>query len=174
MRKYLIILILLFSTSVFAQEMMTSPAALSGMQGVPVNLPDISVVGDIVGKITDDKGDEDRNTIRIREIELALQGFIYPQMRADIFLAMHRHDDHVEAEICEAYVSFLKVLKDLSIQVGKHHINFGKINRVHQHHRLYTDQPQIITNFFGDHGLVGEGINLSYLLPMPFFAQLDI
>ncbi len=153
---------------------MTGPTALQGMRGVPLNIPDISVTGDIVGKVTDNKDDEDRNTVHIREIELALQGFIYPQMRADVFLAMHRHGDHVEAEICEAYVSFLKMLGDLSIQVGKPHINFGKINKVHQHHRHYVDQPQVITNFFGDHGLVGEGGNLSYLLPTPFFAQLDV
>ncbi|MBU0700300.1 hypothetical protein KKE26_03255 [bacterium] len=48
------------------------------------------------------------------------------------------------------------------------------VNKVHQHHRSYIDQPQVITNFFGDHGLVGEGGNLSYILPLPFFAQLDM
>ncbi|MDI6736571.1 MAG: hypothetical protein QME42_10360 [bacterium] len=80
----------------------------------------------------------------------------------------------VEAEICEAYVSFLNVLGDLSLQIGKSHINFGKINKIHQHHRPYVDQPQVITEFFGDHGLVGEGGNLSYLLPLPVFAQFDV
>ncbi|MFH1563771.1 MAG: hypothetical protein ABIF11_10220 [Nitrospirota bacterium] len=179
MKKYLIgflSIFMLYGGQIFAQktEEMTAPAAPQGMRGIPINIPDISVMGDIVGKVTSNKSDEDRNTVHIREIELALQGFIYPQMRADAFLAMHRHGDEVEAEICEAYVSFLKVLGDLSIQVGKPHINFGKINKVHQHHRHYTDQPQVITNFFGDHGLVGEGGNLSYLLPLPIFAQIDV
>ncbi|MDI6793239.1 MAG: hypothetical protein QME81_10290 [bacterium] len=170
-------LFMLYGGDVFAEEsedVMTTPAAPQGMRGAPLNLPDISVIGDIAGKVTDNKEDEDRNSVHIREIELALQGFLYPRMRADVFLAMHRHGDHVEAEICEAYVSFLQVLGDLSLQVGKPHINFGKINKIHQHHRPYIDQPQVITNFFGAHGLVGEGGNLSYLLPLPFFAQLDV
>ncbi|MEW6608668.1 MAG: hypothetical protein AB1414_14685 [bacterium] len=179
MKKYLIgflCFFMLYGEQIFAQETeeMTTPAAPQGMRGIPINIPDISVVGDIVGKVTSNKSDEDRNTVHMREIELALQGFIYPQMRADAFLAMHRHGEHVEAEICEAYVSFLKVAGDLDIQIGKPHITFGKINKVHQHHRHYVDQPQVITNFFGDHGLVGEGGNLGYLLPLPFFAQFDV
>ncbi|MDI6782243.1 MAG: hypothetical protein QME49_09100 [bacterium] len=160
--------------SISATEEMTAPAAPQGMRGVPFNIPDISVTGDIVGKVTNNKADKDRNTVHIRGIELALQGFIYPKMRADVFLAMHRHGDNVNAEICEAYVSFLNVLDGLGLQVGKPHINFGKINKVHQHHRPYVDQLQVITEFFGDHGLVGEGGSLSYLLPLPFFAQLDL
>ncbi len=185
MRRYLIgflSIFMLYGGQVLAQEIgsisateeMTAPAAPQGMRGVPINIPDISVTGDIVGKVTDNKDDEDRNTVHIREIELALQGFIYPKMRADVFLAMHRHGDHVEAEICEAYVSFLNVLDGLGLQVGKPHINFGKINKVHQHHRSYVDQPQVMTEFFGDHGLVGEGGSLSYLMPLPFFAQFDL
>ncbi|MBU0700301.1 hypothetical protein KKE26_03260 [bacterium] len=131
MKRYLrglLCLFLLSGTQGFAQETeeMTTPAAPQGLRGVPSNLPDISVTGDIMGLITGDKENKDRNTIHIREIELAFQGYIYPEMRADVFLAMHRHGDHVEPEICEAYVSFLQVIGGLSLQIGKPHINFGK------------------------------------------------
>ena len=40
-------------------------------------------------------------------------------MRADIFLAMHKHEGNVEAEICEGYVSFLKIFDNLSGKIGK-------------------------------------------------------
>ena len=38
----------------------------------------------------------------------------------------------------------------------------------------YADRPAVLNNFFGEHGLVGEGASLDYLLPLPFFVQLSI
>jgi hypothetical protein len=152
----------------------TGATPLPGMRGTPNNLPDISVIGDITGKLSSDKNDIDRNKILVREIELALQGYIYPEMRADVFLAMHRHGSIIEPEICEAYVGFLSIINGLSLKAGKQHIDFGKINRIHEHHRPYTTQPLVLTNFFGDHGLVGEGAMLEYLLPLSLFMQVDI
>ena len=32
----------------------------------------------------------------------------------------------------------------------------------------------MLSNFLGDHGLVGEGLSLGYLLPLPFFCQVEI
>ena len=183
MFKYLLTILgilIVLTNSVLAEEktqteeVMTSPAGLPGMRGVPSNIPDVSVVGDFYGKVSNNETDNERNKLTIREIELALQGYIYPGMRADVFLAMHKHEDHIEPEICEAKVSFLKLFDNFTAEVGKIHINFGKINKVHQHHRPYVDQPPVITNFLGDHGLVGEGAVLSYLFPLPFFAQIDI
>ena len=176
MCKYLFTVILLFialNNFVFPQENQED-TPLPGMRGAPSNLPDISVIGDITGKLSSDKNDIDRNKILVREIELALQGYIYPEMRADVFLAMHRHNEHFEPEICEAYVSFLRIINGLSLKAGKMHVDFGKINKVHEHHRPYTTQPLVLTNFFGDHGLVGEGATLGYLMPLPIFMQVDI
>ncbi|MDI6735895.1 MAG: hypothetical protein QME42_06850, partial [bacterium] len=68
MKKYLTIFLSLFllsSGQILAQETekMTGPTALQGMRGVPLNIPDISLTGDIVGKVTSNKDDEDRNTV---------------------------------------------------------------------------------------------------------------
>lgn len=167
-----IILLIFFANFTFSQE--EQPTPLPGMKTTASNLPDISFVGDITGKLNDNKTDEERNKILIREVELALQGYIYPEMRADVFLAMHRHGDETVAEICEGYASFLNLGKGFSLKAGKIHTDFGKINKIHSHHRPYADQPQVITNFLGEHGLVGEGAVLSYLLPTKKFMQLDL
>lgn len=181
MKKYLVIVfILILLNLVFTEEksqaekIMTTPAGLPGMRGVPSNIPDISVVGDFYIKFSNNENDTERNRLTIKGVELALQGYIYPEMRADVFLAMHRHAEHMETEICEAKVSFLKIFNNLTAEIGKIHVNFGKINKIHQHHRPYVDQPQVIKNFFSEHGLVGEGVCLSYLFPLPFFAQFDV
>ena len=170
MIKRFILTLLIISIPIFS--VFSSDTPLPGLRGEPLDLPDISVLGDFYGKIDDDNSSEDG--FYVRSIELAFQGYIYPEMRADIFLAMHRHEDALEPELCEGYVSFLKVLGGLSMKMGKVHVDFGKINRIHQHERPSVDQPAVITNFLGDHGLVGEGLDFSYLLPLPVFLQVDI
>ncbi|MEW6619290.1 MAG: hypothetical protein AB1422_08150 [bacterium] len=158
----------------FAQNQEEQSTLPPGMKTTTANFPDVSFVGDIVGKLNDDKNDEERNKILVREVELALQGYIYPQMRADMFLAMHRHGEETVAEICEGYVSFLNLGKGFNLKAGKIHTDFGKINKIHSHHRPYADQPEVITNFFGGHGLVGQGAVLSYLLPTKRFLQFEL
>jgi hypothetical protein len=153
------VLIVLLATSLF-------PAA--------TNLPDISVLGDLTAQMSTDELYPDRNTVTLRGIELALQGYLYPEMRADVFLAMHRHDGALEPEVCEASVSVLRLFFDgLGMQAGKIHVDFGKLNKIHQHERPYVDQPLPLTNFFGPHGLVGEGAVMNYLFPLPFFLRFD-
>lgn len=153
-----------------AQHAGTPP---QGMRGTPANLPDISVIGVVDGHTSSDKSDDTRNNLEFSEVETAFQGYIYPEMRADVFLAIHRHGDEYEAEICEAKASFLKVLPGLSAQAGKIHVDLGRLNKTHTHHRPMADQPAVLTNFFGEHGLVGQGASLSYLLPLPFYAELQ-
>lgn len=172
MNKWLIvgcITFLLFTGVVFPQKE-TKPTPIPGMRGGIFNLPDISVIGDIVNKMNV-RNEFSKNELFVREIELALQGYIYPEMKADVFLAMHREGDNEEAEIDEAYVSFLNLFNAFTLIAGKKYIDFGKINKIHQHERPYVDQPSVFTNFFGEHAFVGEGASLDFLLPLPFFAK---
>ena len=138
------------------------------------NLPQISVIGDLTAQTSSDTLYPDRNRVTLREIEVAFQGYLYPEMRADIFLAMHRHEGTPEPEVCEASVSVLKLfMEGFGMQAGKIHVDFGKLNKIHQHERPFIDQPLVLTNFFGPHGLVGEGAVLNYLFPLPFFLRLE-
>ncbi|MBN1130067.1 MAG: hypothetical protein JXA71_13835 [Chitinispirillaceae bacterium] len=147
------------------------PASLFG---AATNLPDISVLGDLTAQTSTDEDYPGRNQVTLREIELAFQGYLYPEIRADIFLAMHRHEGAFEPEVCEASVSFLRLFFDgLGMQAGKVHIDFGKLNKIHQHERPFMDQPLVLTDFFGPHGLAGEGAVVNYLLPLPFFLRID-
>ena len=178
MKKVITFIFLITFLNLFAEEVkeeiIAKPTQLPGMRGVVPNLPDISVVGNFYYKLSTDKEDETKDKLVVEEIETAFQGYIYPNIRADVFLAMHKHDEHVEAEICEAKVYFQKLIHNLSLEVGKIRINFGKLNKIHQHHRSFYDQPLVLTNFFGEHGLVAEGVNFSYVLPLPLFLQIDL
>ena len=173
MRKFLFIAVFLsITTSVAgAQETGTPP---QGMRGTPANLPDVSALGNITGYLSDDKSDTGRNELGINEVETAFQGYIYPEMRADIILAIHKHDGKYESEICEAKAGFLRLAEGLSGEMGKIHLDFGRVNKLHSHHLPMVDKPQALVSFFGDHELAGQGGTLKYLLPFtPFYTQVQ-
>lgn len=164
----------IFAEQQFTEEKMEQMTPLPGLRSAVSNLPDISVIGDFYYRLTNDKNDAENGILIIRSIETAFQGYIYPDIRGDVFLELHKHGEAIEPEICEAKVNFQKLFHNLSLEVGKVRVNFGKVNRIHQHHRNFYDQPQVISSFFGRHGLVAEGANFSYLLPLPIFFQVDL
>ncbi|HOJ38833.1 MAG TPA: hypothetical protein PKX93_00070 [bacterium] len=140
-----------------------------------VGLPDISVIGDIQGNFGPDReGDDSRNKLFLQELELGLQGYLFPEIRADAFVSLHRHPDgEYQAELEEGYVSFLNLGHGFSAQLGKKLISFGKLNPIHPHHWDFVDRPLVLKEYLGDHGLAGNGVSLSYQLPLPFFAQVE-
>lgn len=176
MGKYLIllgVLVLLLNSSLFAQEEPKS-TPLPGMRGTPINLPDISVIGDILGQTTT-YDDVDRNKVFVREIEFALQGYLYPEIRADVFFAFDREKGgKINTELEEAYVSFLKLFGDFNGKAGRMLVDFGKVNKLHPEQWQYVIKPKALENFMAEHGLIGNGGSLGYLLPLPFFAQFDL
>jgi hypothetical protein len=177
MRYILCVFVILFS-SVFAiaQEasvVMSEAARPAGMRGVSTDLPDISVVGEIVGKVCNIEGDIDRDKLQMRSVEFAYQGYIYPQMKANVILAFHKHDGNVESDIEEANVVFSNLLGVFGAKAGKMLGNFGVVNGYHPHHLPFVDQPEAHKSFMGAHGLMLEGASLNYLLPLPFFAQVE-
>ncbi len=183
MRLFLLISIFIFSAfNVFAQSreniyggtaVMQEPAKPAGMRGVSTDLPDISVVGEIVGKACNIDGDIDKDRLQLRSVEFAYQGYIYPEMKANVILAFHKHEGNIESDIEEANVIFTNLFNAFSLKAGKMLGNFGIVNSFHPHHLPFVDQPDVHKNFMGDHGLMLEGASLNYLLPLPFFAEIE-
>ncbi len=171
---FLFVLSLMLQLNAQENKSISEGTPLQGMRGKTVNLPDISALGNIIGYLSDDPTDSDKNQLSLNEVETAFQGYIYPEMRADIILAIHKHDGDYESEICEAKASFLNLGYGLSGEMGKIHIDFGKINKLHTHHLPMTDRPLVLKKFFGDHELAGQGATLKYLIPvLPFYSQVQ-
>lgn len=143
-----------------------SQTPLSGMRGIPLNLPDISIVGNFYSEISE----ESKNILNIQELELVFQGYIYPKLYSNIIFSYHKDEFEVE----EAYLNFADIFSGLFLEVGKKFLDFGKINKIHPHHRTYFDQPEIISSYFGEHGLSVLGYRINYLLPLNFFAQIGL
>jgi|GEM_PF-954054 len=137
-------------------------------------LPDISAVGNVIGKTGNDRDESDLENLVMQEAELAFQGYLYPGVRADIIGAYDRENGTYEAELEEAYISFLETpLSNLSVRAGKELLDVGKLNTQHPHHWNFVDRPAVLKSYFGEHGLTGQGANFSYLVPLPFFLQID-
>ncbi len=136
-----------------------------GTKGSLMN-PDISILADTFYHFSDQKGgvgefsDED---LFIREVEMAIQGYIYPGVRAEFFPAWEVESGHVEIE--EAFANFLTLPFNSSLLVGRHRIRFGLVNPTHQHFRDYVDTPLTVQNFLGSHAYIDDGVDFSVMIP---------
>ena len=97
------------------KQEVTIPETISpGQSTSTAELPDISLIGDIRGQFG-----ESPNNFSVNEIEFAVGGFLYPQIRADVYAAFHKHDGEYEVELEEGYLSFLNLGSGFDAQIGK-------------------------------------------------------
>lgn len=138
-------------------------------------LPDISFIAQAKGLLSSDRRDENRNKLQISEAEIGIQGYVYPNVKADAFIAMSPLEG-VSAQVEEAYLTYLGLGKGLNLNIGQKHVPFGRTNLTHSHSWLYVDQPLALQNLVAEESLVGAGVGASYLLPTSgdLFAQLDL
>lgn len=140
---------------------------------VQLELPDISVIGDVRGNWTNDRDDPNRKKVRLYHAELALQSYLYPDIRGDVILGVARHGDEFDVHVEEGFINFLDIGKGFGLLAGRKFVPFGKANQIHTHHRLYSDTPAVLTSFFGER-LVGDGAVVSYLVPTRQFLKLEL
>lgn len=129
--------------------------------------PDISVITDFRTFTHDNAAlaaEKNKLNLSLAEIEIALQGYLNPYARADIYLAKHGTEGALEIE--EASATFLRGLPlGLNIKVGKYLVNFSKLNLLHPHAYSFVERPLLHRIYFGDDGFNDTGINASLLLP---------
>lgn len=151
------------------------PAPLPVPRGRAAALPDISVIGNHLGRFLSVKGDPNRNRFQLGEFEVGIQQRIYPGVRFDSFLAAGAEGDF-RLNVEEAYATVSNVAgTKLGAVLGQKRLNIGKINPVHQHARNYADQPAALGAFLGEEALSGNGAALNYTIPAGnLFANLEV
>jgi len=143
-------------------------------------LPNISLIGNMVGSYA-----ESEKSFDVSEIELAFQHYLYPSVKSDVYIALHKEDGETHVDLEEAYVTFSdlgnviapNVSLPFTVQsvVGKKLVGFGKVNVLHPEQRDFVDRPLATQQFLGGaEGLSAEGANISTLLPVPFFSQIEL
>ncbi len=136
-----------------------------GTKGSLLN-PDISVIADTFYHFSDQSkgvGEFTDNDLYFREVELSIQGYIYPGVKAEFYPVWEIEEGKVEIE--EAFANFLTLPFNTSLIVGRQRVRFGEVNPIHQHSRDYVDVPLPVQNFLGAEGYIDEGFDLSMLVP---------
>lgn len=131
--------------------------------------PDISVIGNFIGKAGDENLVEDRPSMTLDEVEIAFQAAVDPYAKANFFVAFTPEG----AELEEGYLTFTSLPFGLTAKVGKMLASFGKINLLHPDGRPWIDQPLVISNFMGDEGLNDSGISASKIFPNRFNLYVE-
>ncbi len=146
----------------------------------PTDLPNFSVIGNFLGTHT-----ESASSFDVQEIEVSYQHYLYPSVKADVFTAFHKEESGAVAiGLEEAYVTFSVLFGvlvpnytynlGLGAIVGKKRVGFGKLNTLHPEQWLFVDRPLATQQLVGGaEGLAAEGAQINYLLPLPFFSQLE-
>jgi hypothetical protein len=109
----------------------------------------------------------------VQNVELTLSGVVDPYLRGDsnIVLQIDESGETV-IELEEAYLTSLDLPFNLQLKAGQFFSSFGRLNPVHPHAWDFVDQPVVNSRLFGPDGLRSQGIQLAWLTPLPFFAEL--
>jgi hypothetical protein len=152
------------------------PEAGGQASGGPTNprlMPDISIVGDLVGDLSPQGSTQaDRTRFGVREVELAVQAAVDPYFRGDVFLGF---SDAEGVGIEQAYLTTTSLPYGLEARLGRYLMPFGKQNLTHRHDLHTTEYPWVIQRFLGDEGLKGTGLWVSKVLaPFGFYQEIQV
>jgi hypothetical protein len=157
------------------------PFALYERRGPGQFLFDIGIAGDFVGNLTQrsvDKADQGsfagrENRFFPREVELSLFGQVDPYARAEVRIeAGEEEAGEIALHLAEAHLTLLTLPFGTQVKMGQMRNRFGLLNMSHAHDRPFVDQPNVLTRFLGEEGLVERGAEVTWVLPLPFFVEL--
>ena len=110
------------------------------------------------------------NRVFPREIESSFFGQIDPYARAEVRVeAGEELEDGTRSlgfGLAEAKLTCSRLPWALEPRVGAMRIRFGLLNEFHQHDRPHLDNPTS-SRFFGEEGLVENGLELAWVAPLP-------
>ena len=75
-------------------------------------------------------------------------------------------------EVEEAYGRTLALPGGLQLRAGQFLTRMGRLNATHPHSWSFVDQPIVNGTLLGSEGSRGSGVELSWLSPLPWYAEL--
>ena len=156
------------------------PFALYERRGAGQLLFDMGIAGDFIGNLTQRNVDKANagtfagreNRFFPREVEISLFGQVDPYARAEVRFEGGEEDrGEIKINLAEASISLMTLPFNTQIKMGQIRNRFGLLNQTHEHDRPFIDQPNVLTRFLGDEGLVERGAELTWIAPLPFFLE---
>lgn len=109
-----------------------------------------------------------KNGFNLNYAEVAMSSTVDPYFDASAIF--HIHGDG-EMEVEEAYFTTRALDYGLKAKVGKFKSAFGRVNEKHHHAWNFEDQELINNALFGPDGLGGEGAQVQWVAPTPFYLM---
>ena len=105
--------------------------------------PDISAIGQVIGKYTDDSasGVAKKPTLELGEVEMMLDAALNPYVNGAFVFSLGQESFEIE----EAYASVIRGLPwNLGIKAGKYRLGFGRLNPTHPHAYPFISTPHVM------------------------------
>ncbi len=149
--------------------------SLPGGNTSGTNFLDLSLVADIAAAAFTAKEplqtgghDPNRNGFNLQQLELSIGSVVDPYFRFDANIVFAQFGVEIE----EVYGTTLALPYNLQVRAGQFLTRFGRINPTHPHAWDFVDQPIAVGRVFGGEGNRGLGVELSWLTPLPWFAEV--
>ncbi len=150
------------------------PAATAAASTPSALNPEISVVTDFaLAWFSEDENlqtgahDPTESGFNFQQLELSIRAPVDPYLRFDAFIVFGLFGVEVE----EAYGTTLDLPGGFQARFGQFLTRFGRINATHPHSWDFADQPFALGRVFGAEANRGLGVELSALLPTPWFVE---
>ncbi len=116
------------------------------------------------------KGQTFGTGISVQEMEVQLTAAVDPYFKANMVLAIPGTSG---LELEEGVVTVTSIPR-MQVNIGKIKEPFGRENVTHTHALLTIDRALISQRVFGEEGLNDVGVNVQYMLPLPWYSQLTL
>jgi len=158
------------------------PFALYERRGPGQLLFDMGVTGDFVGNLTQHNVQKNQggsfpgleNLFFPREIEASFFGQIDPYARAEVRIeaGQDQRGEGLNVSLAEANLTLMALPYGTQLKMGQMRNRFGYLNEIHSHDWPFTDNPNVLQQFFGTEGLVESGFEATWVPPLPFYLQV--
>lgn len=134
-----------------------------------------SVSDDVLQTLQGGGHDPNRNGFTLQNVELTLSGTVDPfwDAQANVIMLIDK-DGETVVELEEAFVFSRQLPAGLQLKAGQFFTEFGRQNSQHPHTWAFADQPVILTRLFGGDGLRSQGARLAWLMPAPWFSEVQL
>lgn len=136
--------------------------------------PTISLNGLLLGAYNsegnDNSSQSNKTGLSIEEMALQLSGNVDTWFRVKTTFSMEGTSQFGLEEL----VGYGLITNNLSLQVGKFFIPIGKHNQLHAHDHPFVAIPVSNEMVLGEDGIQEIGFGASYLLPVPFFSEINL
>lgn len=116
--------------------------------------------------------DPNKRGFTLQNLELTLAGNVDPYLRGEAHLIFGLEEGESIIEVEEAFLTTLSLPYGLQVMGGQFFTRFGRQNPIHPHAWDFADQTIVNTLMFGGDGLRNPGVQISELLPLPFYLEL--